>query len=64
MPYEEVRGRAHELPLDRLIVVYCESGIRSSLAASILESKGRGVSNLRGGFAAWRNAGLPVSHEK
>ena len=64
MPYEEVRARAHELPLDRLIVVYCESGIRSSLAASILESKGRGVSNLRGGFAAWRNAGLPVSHEK
>ena len=64
IPYEEVRERTHELPLDRPIVVYCASGIRSSLAASILESEGRSVSNLRGGFTAWRNARLPVSHEK
>ncbi len=64
IPYEEIRVRAHELPLDRPIITYCESGIRSSLAASVLESNGRTAANLRGGFTAWRSAKLPVSHEK
>ena len=64
IPYEEVGERAQELPLDRPLVLYCASGIRSSLAASILESGGREVANLRGGFTAWRNAQLPVSHDK
>ena len=64
IPYEELRQRTHELPLDRLIVMYCASGVRSSLAASILESSDRDVANMRGGFTAWRNAKLPVSHDK
>jgi hydroxyacylglutathione hydrolase len=64
IPYEEVGARADELPLDRPLVMYCASGIRSSLAASMLESRGRSVANLRGGFTAWRNAKLPVSHDK
>ncbi len=64
IPYENVRERAHELPLDRRIVTYCASGIRSSLAASILQSGGRDVANVRGGFTAWRNAELPISAAK
>ena len=64
IPYEEIRERAHDLPLDRPVVTYCASGIRSSLAASLLELTGRAVANVRGGFTAWRNAGLPVSHDK
>ena len=64
IPYENVRERRHELPLDRPIVIYCASGNRSSLAGSILESSGREAANLRGGFTAWRSARLPVSHEK
>ena len=64
IPYEELRARAHELPLDRPIVLYCASGVRSSLAASILESGGRTSANMRGGFTAWGNAKLPVSHDK
>jgi hydroxyacylglutathione hydrolase len=64
IPYEDLRERAHELPLDRPIVAYCASGIRSSLASSILESAGRHVANMRGGFTAWRNAQLPISLEK
>jgi hydroxyacylglutathione hydrolase len=63
IPYERIRERTHELPLDRPIVMYCASGIRSSLAASILESEGRSAANMRGGFTAWRNAKLPVSHD-
>jgi len=64
IPYEELRERTHELPVDRPIVVYCASGVRSNLAASLLESSGREVANMRGGFTAWRNAKLPVSHDK
>src|SRR5438445_747804 len=64
IPYENVRARAHELPVDRRIVTYCGGGIRSSLAASILESSGHAVANLRGGFTAWRNARLEISMEK
>jgi len=61
IPYGELRERAHELPSDRPIVTYCAGGIRSSLAASILEAAGHDVANLRGGFTAWRNAELPIS---
>jgi hydroxyacylglutathione hydrolase len=64
IPYENVRGRAGELPLDRRIVTYCAGGVRSSLAASILESSGHEVANLHGGFTAWRNANLEVSTGK
>jgi hydroxyacylglutathione hydrolase len=63
IPYGELRERAHELPIDRPIVTYCAGGIRSSLAASILEAAGRTVANLRGGFTAWRNAELPISRK-
>ena len=64
IPYEDLGKRARELPLDRPIVVYCASGVRSGLAASILEASGHDVSNMRGGFTAWRNANLDVSTEK
>jgi hydroxyacylglutathione hydrolase len=64
IPYEDVRARAREIPAGRAIVTYCTGGVRSSLAASILEAAGRDVANLRGGFTAWRKAGLPISREK
>ncbi|HEV8471090.1 MAG TPA: MBL fold metallo-hydrolase [Candidatus Limnocylindria bacterium] len=63
IPYEQVRDRAGEIPAGRPIVTYCAGGIRSSLAASVLESAGRDVANIRGGFTAWRGAGLPISRE-
>ena len=63
IPYEQVTDRASEIPAGRPIVTYCGGGIRSSLAASLLEASGREVANLRGGFTAWRDAGLPVAHE-
>jgi rhodanese-related sulfurtransferase len=41
--------------------VYCASGYRSSIGASLLQSHGfDSVADLQGGFAAWRAAGLPV----
>lgn len=63
IPYEQLRERAHEIPVDRPVVTYCASGVRSSLASSMLEASGHDVANLRGGFTAWRNAGLPLAEK-
>ncbi len=43
------------------VVVYCASGYRSQVAASILLADGfADVSDLLGGYRAWEGAGLPV----
>jgi hydroxyacylglutathione hydrolase len=63
IPYELVRDRLGEIPDGREVIVYCAGGIRSSLVTSMLEASGRAVANLRGGFTAWRSAGLPVTRE-
>ena len=60
IPDARLRDRAGELPRDRAVTVYCGSGIRSSLAASVLAADGRPVRNVRGGFTAWQRAGLEV----
>lgn len=50
------------LDRDHPVVVYCASGYRSVVAASVLERAGfADVSDLLGGFAAWQGAGLPVA---
>jgi len=61
IPYPQLRARLAELPRDRPVIAYCASGVRSSLAASLLAADGRAARNLRGGFAAWRRAGLEVA---
>lgn len=43
------------------VVVYCASGYRSQVAASVLREAGfADVSDLLGGYTAWEGAGLPV----
>ena len=52
---------AEELPRDRPLIVTCQGGSRSSIAASILRARGfNNVINLSGGFAEWQRSGLPV----
>ena len=44
------------------VVVYCESGYRSQIAASVLLGDGfADVSDLLGGYHAWDSAGLPTA---
>jgi rhodanese-related sulfurtransferase len=46
---------------DQVIVVICDEGYASSLAAATLQQLGlRNATDLVGGFQAWRAAGLPV----
>ncbi len=64
---------AREIPLPTLtdsfssldqavpVVIYCASGYRSMVAASVLRASGfDDVSDVLGGFGAWEDAGLPT----
>jgi rhodanese-related sulfurtransferase len=43
------------------VIVYCRSGARAALATLTLRTLGfETVANLEGGFAAWKEAGLPT----
>ena len=56
--------RLDTIPRDRPVVLHCQSGARSAIAASVLLAKGlTNVINLSGGFAAWQEAGHPVQRE-
>jgi len=47
---------------DKPVVVQCQSGARSSIAASLLQQHGiEHVINLAGGYGRWSNEGLPVT---
>ncbi len=46
-------------PADRLILM-CDEGYQSSLAAATLRDLGADATDLIGGFRAWRAAALPV----
>jgi rhodanese-related sulfurtransferase len=47
--------------LDAVLVIVCQQGYQSSLAASNLHELGlTGATDLEGGFEAWRAAGLPI----
>jgi rhodanese-related sulfurtransferase len=60
IPLPELADRMSELPEGPLIL-HCQGGSRSVIAASMLEAAGRtDVANMDGGYAAWRRAGLPV----
>lgn len=61
IPLPELEQRLNEIPADRDVVMQCQGGGRSAIAASLLKARGRDhVANLAGGYAAWVNAGLPV----
>jgi rhodanese-related sulfurtransferase len=46
---------------DRRVVVMCDEGYQSSLAAALLQDLGHPrATDMAGGFQAWRAAGLPV----
>jgi hydroxyacylglutathione hydrolase len=61
VPLGYLSDRLGDIPRDRPVVVQCQSGGRSSIAASILERAGfSDVSNLTGGLSAWTASGLPL----
>lgn len=63
IPLGELQSRLDEIP-DGSLVVHCQGGSRSAIAASILLKNGRDdVSNMSGGFGEWERAGNPVERD-
>jgi hydroxyacylglutathione hydrolase len=61
VPLGHLTERVTELERDRPLVLHCQSGGRSSVAASVLQAHGfSNVVNLTDGFSGWQRRGLPV----
>lgn len=60
IPLDSLAQRIGDLPKDRVILVVCRSGARSSSAARDLATAGYEVVNMRGGMIDWQSAGLPI----
>ncbi len=66
VPQDEVAKAAETLKRfkEKVVVVCCESGMRSGAAARVLQAQGfTKVVNLRGGLQAWRTENLPLVKE-
>ena len=62
IPLGSLVSRLAELPREEPLVVQCQSGARSAIAASLLETHGfTNVRNMTGGFTACAASGLPVA---
>ena len=61
IPLGRLPDRLDEIPRDGDLVVHCQSGSRSSIAASLLLAGGfTRLATLTPGYAGWLSAGMPV----
>jgi len=61
IPVQTLANRLNEVPKDKNIIVYCESGVRAARAAEILVSHGyTHVKSMKASMRGWRSSGLPV----
>jgi rhodanese-related sulfurtransferase len=60
MSLQEVPARCEELDRDQPVVVICQVGQRSALAAEFLTDRGFTAHNLEGGLESWVQEGLPL----
>lgn len=62
IPLGYIEDRIAEIPTDKPVVLHCQGGGRSAIAAGLLQARGvKNVVNLTGGFGAWEKAGKPVT---
>ena len=62
IPLGSLAARTGELDPQKLTVVHCKGGYRSSIGASLLRRSGfLDIANLAGGIDAWKAAGLPAA---
>lgn len=65
--FRQIQSRHQELrsELDSHVVVYCQSGHRSNIAAETLMSLGyTHVYNVEGSMNAWEEANYPIEHSR
>ena len=61
IPLPELRERLDEIPADKEIIVYCQSGQRSYYACRILSQNGFQCRNLSGAYLTWSTAAAIIS---
>lgn len=55
VPLSQLKQRIQEIPQDKKIFLYCQSGMRSKQAGRILAKQGfQNVAHLQGGIMAWK----------
>lgn len=61
IPIDQIEKRINEIPNNRPIIVYCETGVRSSLVGRYLDRLGySSVANLSQGIMGWQVRGYPI----
>lgn len=61
IPIDQVEKRINEIPNNRPVIVYCETGVRSSLVGRYLDRLGfNRVFNLSQGIMGWQVRGYPI----
>lgn len=61
IPLDSLRNEIDKLPKDKLIYVYCHSGLRSYVACRILSQLGYDCVNISGGYGYYQNIKLNKS---
>ncbi|MGH2806704.1 MAG: rhodanese-like domain-containing protein [Actinomycetota bacterium] len=56
----DLPSRLDDVDRNRTVVVTCQIGQRSSVAAELLRTRGFDAYNLEGGIEAWTSAGFPL----
>jgi rhodanese-related sulfurtransferase len=55
VPLSQIKSCVYELPKDKNIYLYCQSGMRSKRAAQMLKKNGySNLAHLKGGILSWR----------
>ena len=61
----QLEKRMDEVPADRPVFIFCGSGLRSMIAASLLQRKGwSNLTVVLGGFSAWKSVTCPIKTVK
>jgi rhodanese-related sulfurtransferase len=61
IPLNNLANRIAEVPRDRDVIVHCQGGYRSTIAASLLRQQGIDrVMDMVGGYKAWAQSKLPT----
>lgn len=61
VPIQELEDNIHKIPKDKIVIVHCAKGGRSTKAVNMLRDKGlKELYNFKGGFVQWQSEGYPV----
>ena len=61
IPIDQIQNRINEIPKNRPIIVYCETGVRSALVGRYLDQIGyQVVYNLSQGIMGWQVRSYPI----